>query len=116
MDIAFANDGAAGLGQFFSGPLMPIILMFGIMWFLLIRPQQKKQKEHKALLENLKKGDKIITSGGLHGSITGLSDSTLTVEIADRVRVKINRAYVAGLAQTNIEQQPAAKNKDKDKK
>ena len=114
MDIAYAmgQSGAAaqGTGGFLATPLVPIILMLAIMWFFLIRPQQKKQKEHRNMLSNLKKGDRIITSGGLHGRITGVSESTLTIEIADKVRVKVNRGYVAGLAQTAPEAKEPANN------
>ena len=74
-----------------------MIAMLAIFYFLLIRPQQKKQKEHKAMLTNLKKGDIIFTAGGIHGKITGLTDTTLTLEVADKVRVKINRSAVGGL-------------------
>ena len=78
MDIAYAmgtaGGGAApGGGGLLGTPLLPIILMLGIMWFFLIRPQQKKQKDHRAMLDNLKKGDRIVTSGGLIGRVTGLS-------------------------------------------
>ncbi|MBR9980536.1 MAG: preprotein translocase subunit YajC [Desulfatitalea sp.] len=112
MNIAYAmgQGGAAtaeGGGGFLATPLMPIILMLVIMWFLLIRPQQKKQKEHREMVTNLKKGDLIITSGGLYGRVTGLTEATLTVEIADKVRVKVSRAHVAGLAQTTAKP-PAA--------
>jgi preprotein translocase subunit YajC len=86
------EGGAAGYASF-----IPLVLMFVIFYFLLIRPQQKRSKEHRNLLTNLKKGDKIVTSGGLHGRITGLEETTLTVEIADKVRVKINRSNVAGI-------------------
>ena len=105
MDIAYAmgtaGGGAAapGAGGLLSTPIVPIILMLGIMWFFLIRPQQKKQKEHREMISSLKKGDRIITSGGLYGRITGVTDATLTVEIADKVRVKVSRGHVAGLAQ-----------------
>jgi preprotein translocase subunit YajC len=116
MGIAFAmgqGGGAAapGSGGFLGTPLVPIILMLAIMWFFLIRPQQKKQKEHRAMISNLKKGDRIITSGGLHGRVTGVSDATLTVEIADKVRVKVNRAHVAGLAQQAAQTPPPEKEK-----
>lgn len=122
MDIAYAmgtSGGAAaeGGGGLLGTPLVPIILMLGIMWFFLIRPQQKKQKEHRAMIDNLKKGDRIVTSGGLIGQVTGVADATLTVEIADRVRVKISRGYVAGLAQTPSQQSQAAdKPKENQKK
>jgi preprotein translocase subunit YajC len=117
MDIAYAmgQGGAAAAegGSLLSTPLLPIILMLGIMWFLLIRPQQKKQKEHREMLDNLKKGDQIITSGGLYGRITGTSDTVLTVEIADKVRVKVNRGHVAGLAQKTKASPPPAKDNGK---
>jgi len=104
IDIAYAmgQGGAAG-GQGaggFSG-FVPIILMFVIFYFLLIRPQQKKTKEHQAMVNQLKKGDRIVTSGGLHGRITGVSDSTATVEIADKVRVKIARSNVSQVIQSS---------------
>lgn len=97
--------GAGGGGGGFSA-FVPLILMFVIFYFLLIRPQQKKQKLHREMLENLKKGDRIITGGGIHGRITGMSDTTLTVEIADKVRVKVSRGNVAAVTQQS--QQPAA--------
>lgn len=86
---------AGGAGGFAS--LVPLILMFVIFYFLLIRPQQKKAKEHREMIGNLKKGDRIMTNGGLHGQIVGLDDQTLSLEIAEKVRVKINRGYVASL-------------------
>ena len=84
---------AASQGGTF-GALVPLILMFVIFYFLLIRPQQKKAKEHREMVQNLKKGDKVITGGGIHGRVTGMDDTTLTVEIADKVRVKVNRGNV----------------------
>ncbi len=97
---------AGGQGGGFSA-FVPLILMFVIFYFLLIRPQQKKTKQHREMLENLKKGDRIITGGGIHGRVTGMSDTTLTVEIADKVRVKLNRGNVAAVL-TPQAQQPAA--------
>jgi len=78
--------------------VVPMILMVGIFYFLLIRPQQRKAKEHKQFLENLKRGDRVITAGGLCGEITALGDNTLTLEIADKVRVEVGRGYIAGFA------------------
>lgn len=104
IDIAYAmGQGGAVGGQGaggFSG-FIPIILMFVIFYFLLIRPQQKKTKEHREMVNQLKKGDRIVTSGGLHGRITGVSDSTATVEIADKVRVKIARSNVSQVIQSS---------------
>lgn len=89
-----AAQGAGGFTSF-----IPLILMFVIFYFLLIRPQQKKSKQHREMVNNVRKGDRIVTSGGIHGRITAVSDTTLTVEISDKVRVKLNRGNVAGLAQ-----------------
>lgn len=92
---AAAGQGAGGFSAF-----VPLILMFVIFYFLLIRPQQKKQKQHRTMIENLKKGDRIITSGGVHGRITNVDENVLTVEIADQVKVKLNRGNVAATLQT----------------
>jgi preprotein translocase subunit YajC len=118
MNIAYAmgQGGAAasgGSGGFAS--FIPLILMFVIFYFLLIRPQQKKTKEHKQMIDNLKTGDRIITSGGLHGRVTGVSESTLTVEIAEKVRVKVNRGSVSAITQGSSPP-AAAKSAKKDKK
>jgi preprotein translocase subunit YajC len=103
MNIAYAMGAGGAAGQGGAGgfaSFIPLILMFVIFYFLLIRPQQKKSKEHRQMIESLKTGDRIVTSGGLHGRITGVSDTTLTVEIAEKVRVKVNRASVSALMQT----------------
>ena len=100
VDIAYAmgQSGAAGQGGGFTA-FVPLILMFVIFYFLLIRPQQKKQKLHREMISNVKKGDRIVTGGGIHGRVTGVSDTTLTVEIAEKVRVKLNRANVSSVIQ-----------------
>ena len=116
MAYAMGQGGEAGAGGFSA--FIPIILMFVIFYFLLIRPQQKKTKEHREMITNLKKGDRIITSGGLHGRITGIkeSENVLIVEIADKVRVKVARGNVAGLTQSAAQPQPPQKSKqDEDK-
>lgn len=110
---AMGQGGAAGQGAGGFGGLIPIVLMFVIFYFLLIRPQQKRNKEHKEMITNLKKGDRIITNGGIYGRITGLDETTLTVEIADRVRVKVVRGNVSALAQSAAPAAPAKKEKDK---
>jgi preprotein translocase subunit YajC len=82
---------SAGFGAF-----VPLIIMFAIFYFLLIRPQQKKAKQHKELLGGLKKGDRVVSSGGLHGTVTGLTDDVVTMEIAPKVRVKVSRGSISG--------------------
>lgn len=105
------SGGEGGGGGGFTA-LVPLLLMFAIFYFLLIRPQQKKQKAHRQLLSDLKKGDTVITSGGLYGKITGITDTIVTLEIADRVRVKVGRNSIAGVAST----QPPAPNPSKGEK
>jgi preprotein translocase subunit YajC len=98
--FAMAPSGAAQGGGDMGGLLqfLPIILIFGVFYFLIIRPQQQRAKEHKKLLDDLKKGDAIITQGGIYGKVTNIADQVVTVEIADKVRVRIARSHVAGLA------------------
>ena len=103
------TGGAGGSGAGGFAGFIPLILMFVIFYFLLIRPQQKRSKEHRQMIANLKKGDRIITSGGIHGRITGMDETTLTVEIADKVRVKVARGNVSNLAQTASQSQPEKK-------
>lgn len=91
---AMGAQGGGDPSQTIMG-LMPLVLMFVIFYFLLIRPQQKKAKEHKAMVEALKRGDDIVTSGGLQGKITGVTDDALTIEIAKDVRVKVDRQAVS---------------------
>ena len=79
--------------------LIPLLLMFVVFYFILIRPQQKTAKRHQEFIKNLKMGDRVVTSGGLHGSVTGLTDTTVTLEIADKVRVKVTRSAIGGSGQ-----------------
>jgi len=76
---------------------IPLIFMFAIFYLLLIRPQQKKAKEHKALLESLQKGDQVITAGGIHGKITSVDENLVTLEIATGVNIKINKGFIASI-------------------
>lgn len=95
---AMGTTGQGGAGQ--GGGLAafaPLVLMVVIFYFLLIRPQQKKQKEHRMMLSNLQKGDVVFTQGGLQGKVTGLTDTVATLEIADKVRVKVQRSFIAGV-------------------
>ena len=80
------------------GAFLPLILIFGVFYILLIRPQQKKVKQHREMLNNLKRGDKIITSGGIIGLITKVNDNReLVVEISDGVEIKVAPGMVADL-------------------
>jgi len=88
----------AGQGGGDFSIFIPMIAIFAIMYLLLIRPQQRRQKEHEKLLASIDKGDSVVTAGGLHGRVTGVTDDVLTIEIAalkgERVRVKISRARI----------------------
>ena len=81
-----------------GGSLVSTLIMFGaiflIFYFMIIRPQQKKAKERNKLLSNLEKGDKIITSGGVHGIIAGLDEKTVLVQVSDNLKMKIERSAI----------------------
>ena len=100
--LAYAMGGGAAGGQGSAfGAFVPLILMFAIFYFLLIRPQQKKAKMHKEMIAAVKKGDKIVSNGGIHGLVTGISDDTVTIEVAPKVRVKISRGFISSVIQKN---------------
>lgn len=86
-----AGGGAGGFASF-----LPLILIFVVFYFLLIRPQQKQAKQHQAFLNDLKKGQKVITKGGIYGEIVGITDAVLTLEIADNIQIKVDRGSIAG--------------------
>lgn len=88
-----AASGQGGSSQWMG--LLPLVLLFVVFYFLLIRPQQKRAKQQKQFLESLKKGDEVITTGGLYGKITGITDDTVTIEVAEKVRVRIAKSAVA---------------------
>ena len=103
MGIAYAmglQPGGGGGSSLMS--FLPIILIFVIFYFLLIRPQQKRAKDHRTLLSNLKLGDQVLTNGGIYGRVTGLRDDVVTVEISDKVRVKINRGNIASVVRQDV--------------
>ena len=86
--------GGGGGGDMLTG-LLPIVLIFVVFWFLLIRPQQKRMKEHKAMIANLRRGDKVVTGGGIIGTVTKVFDEgELEVEIATDVKVRVARATI----------------------
>lgn len=101
--LAFAMAGPAGGaggpagGMAAFSQVIPLVFMFAIFYFLLIRPQQKKAKEHKALLDAMKKGDNVITAGGVHGKVTAVDDSIVTLEIANNINIKITKSYIASI-------------------
>ena len=88
------QQGAPG----YEGILM-LVIMFAIFYFLLIRPQQKRAKQHKQLIEALKVGDNVVTAGGLHGKVAAIQDTVITLEVATGVKIKVNRSSVVGTRQ-----------------
>ena len=96
------TQGGAPKGPGGMGPtefnLVMLALMFGVFYFLLIRPQQKRQRETDALLKSLKKGDIVRTSGGIRGEITDLTDTEVTLLVAEKVKINILRSHIAGKA------------------
>src|SRR5437773_6019903 len=96
-DIAFAQA-VPGLG----GPnsmmtLLPFFLIFVIMYFMVIRPQQKKSKEHQELLNKLKKNDEVMTSGGIYGKVIDLKETVVTLEVAPNVRIRVHRPQISAV-------------------
>jgi preprotein translocase subunit YajC len=90
--LADAAPAGGPLGQF--GSFLPIILIFGVFFLLVIRPQQKKAKLHQQMLSELKSGDVVVTQGGIIGKITGIKDLEVTVEVQQGVRIKFLRSHV----------------------
>lgn len=86
---AAASDPTGGFMQ-----LLPMILMFVVLWFLMIRPQMKKAKDHKALLAALAKGDEVVTQGGIVGKVTKVGDNYVTVEIAEGIEVNVQKPAI----------------------
>lgn len=85
---------AGGLGALLS-TLIPFVLIFVIFYFLLIRPQQKRAKEHQRMLESLKRGDKVVTAGGIYGVVEAVGTNTVTLKIAENIKVKFGKGYIA---------------------
>ncbi len=102
MDFLIANayaDGATTAAQP-GGDFMPLIMMAGLfvlMYFMIIRPQQKRAKEHKQMLDTLSKGDEVVTNGGILGKVAGITDNFVDVTIADNVSVKVQKQAIASV-------------------
>ena len=92
-----------GGGSGMEGIVM-LVIMFAIFYFLLIRPQQKRAKQHKELVQSLKAGDEVVTAGGIHGKVTAVQDTIVTMEIASNVRVKVNRSSIVGTKTDKLEE------------
>lgn len=89
-----ASQGPAGL---LGSPIVLMVLMFGIFYFLVIRPQAKKAKLHQQMLSQLKKGDDVVTTGGIIGKVSGIKDDEITLQVQEGVRLRITRGAVTGV-------------------
>jgi preprotein translocase subunit YajC len=90
-----AQGGGGGGNPFLT--FLPIILIFVIFYFLLIRPQQKRQREHQSMLDRISKGDRVVTSGGMYGTVVGVKDNIVVLRIADDVKVEFTKTSVSGI-------------------
>lgn len=107
---AYAQAAGGGAGSGLEA-MLPLVLIFVVFYFLLIRPQQKKAKEHKAMLEAVRRGDKIVTGGGIVGTVTKvIDDNEVTVEIAEGVKVRVQRGLIASVLSKT---EPVEDKKDK---
>ena len=96
-DIAYAQNATGGAGP---GPLMtmvPFVLIFVIMYFMVVRPQQKKGKDHQEMLNKLKKNDEVMTSGGIYGKVIDLKETVVTLEVAPNVRIRVHRPQISAV-------------------
>ena len=93
------GGGTAGM----LGSLLPLVLIFVVFYFLLIRPQQKKAKEHQLMLDGIKKGDKVVTAGGIYGVVENVGNSTFVLKVAENVKVKIGKGYISTVRSTSDE-------------
>jgi len=111
--ITFAQEGAQQgpggitgmIAQFF-----PFIILFVVLYLIIIRPERRRAKQHRELIQKLKAGDKVVTSGGLHGKITHVEQATITIQVAEGVEVEVERNSVARLQQTDSEPQESSDN------
>jgi len=93
--VAYAQSAGEASSQSPFFQFIPLVLILGVFWFLIIRPQQKKQKEHQRMVDSLNKGDKVVTNGGIFGTIVKVGDDRITLEIASKVQINIERQQVS---------------------
>lgn len=103
---AGAQGAAGGFGM-----LMPLVLIVAIMYLFMIRPQQKKQKETQKMIDALKKGDKVVTIGGIHGTISSTKENTVIVKVDDNTKIEFNRTAIATVIQDKPAEEPKAEKK-----
>ncbi len=94
IDVAYAA-GSGGDSANFLVTMFPLLLIFAVFYFLLIMPQQKKAKAHKQMLSELKKGDDVVTNGGIHGKIVGIAEQAITLNVGENVKIKVSRDAIS---------------------
>ncbi|MGH7767930.1 MAG: preprotein translocase subunit YajC [Candidatus Binatia bacterium] len=101
-DVAYAQTGPGlgGIGSLVS--FAPLILVFIIFYILLIRPQQKKAKDHQRMLGQIKKNDEVMTSGGIYGKVVALADTVVTLEVAPNVRIRVHRPQISDIVKEKV--------------
>jgi len=95
--LAAAPPPAGGLGGMLAGPLVPMVLMFAVFYVVLILPMRKRQRTLQQQVENLKKGDRVVTNGGLYGEVAAIEPTVVVLKIADNVRVRVAKSAISGL-------------------
>ena len=113
--IAYAQSAGDASSQSPFFQFIPLILILVVFWFLIIRPQQKKQKEHMRMVGSLQKGDKVITNGGIFGTITKVGDDRITLEVASKVNIQIERQQVARMDRQSAENKEIKDEKEEKK-
>lgn len=102
-----AGDAAAQQQPSLIGGLLPFIIIFVMIYFMMIRPQRRQQKEHQERLASLRSGDEVIAAGGIHGLVTNVSDRTITLKIADGVKIRVEKASVFSITKKSDDPAPA---------
>ena len=103
-----APQGASSSG-IFGNPMIPMLCIFAIFYFLILRPQSQKQKQQQALISSMKTGDKVVTMGGIHGLISNVKETTVIVKVADNVKIEVDKTCVTSVAKrTDGDATPAA--------
>ena len=109
-DLAYAQNATGGGGPSPIVTLVPFVLIFVIMYFMVVRPQQKKAKDHQEMLNKLKKNDEVMTSGGIYGKVIDLKETVVTLEVAPNVRIRVHRPQIASVL--TAEKAPAKEGKE----
>ncbi len=114
--VAYAQSAGEASSQSAFFQFIPLVLILGVFWFLIIRPQQKKQKEHQRMVDSLNKGDKVVTNGGIFGTIVKVGEDRITLEIASKVQINIERQQVSRMDKISGVNKDVKKDDSKEKK